>query len=110
MTTLKNQKGMRKLLIKKQLCKHCGKKHPIIQNCNLKDVTQPVNQEGTMKKPTNKPDPKISKQRVIEMFGRMKKTIPNPQGYSMNGSIMQFGERAYNQALSDAIQKIKEVK
>ena len=61
--------------------------------------------------PTTKTkDPKISKQRVIEMFRRMKKTIPNPQGYSMNGSIMQFGERAYNQALSDAIQKIKEVK
>lgn len=61
--TLKNQKRMRKLLIKKQLCKHCGKEHPIIQNCNLKDVTQPVNQEGTMKKPTNKPPTKIS-----EMF------------------------------------------
>ncbi|MEK9207715.1 MAG: hypothetical protein AAB922_04485, partial [Patescibacteria group bacterium] len=72
MTTLKNQKGMRKLLIKKQLCKHCGKKHPIIQNCNLKDVTQPVNQEGTMKKPTNKPPTKDQRKTPrMSLLGRL---------------------------------------
>ena len=73
-------------------------------------------------KPTNKPNPKISKQRVIEMLEEMKKRAPQDREIkevvNRNAGNVSYAEVlvtglnymvVYNQALSNAIQKIKEM-
>ncbi len=60
-----------------------------------------------MKKPTNKPDPKISKQRVIEVLEKLKKkTFRYKSVAQIDADFTDVGDMKF----SDAIQKIKEMK
>ena len=118
-----------KTTMKKPTNKSVEEKFLVVPKCLVKPLRKMMKHSG-IKVYENKPipttktkDPKISKQRVIEILEGMRQRAPQDSEIKevvrRNNGNVSYGEVlvinlndtvVYNQALSDAIQKIKEMR